>query len=162
MNSNISYNLSGKHGINKQVLLSNEDYLRLKGKSICCLATGYVMIWDGTLQYLHRWIFKLPKGDKQVVDHIDGDKLNCSRENLRLCSVSDNMVNRKKIGKGDVTTSLYKGVQSTKGGKWKANIRKDKIFYHLGTFETEKEAAEAYNTKAKELHQNFALLNIVI
>ena len=39
--------------------------------------------------------------------------------------------------------------------------QKDKKRYHLGYFKTEEEAAKAYNEKAKELHQNFAILNIV-
>jgi hypothetical protein len=38
--------------------------------------------------YLHRFIMEAPSG--LVVDHIDGDGLNCTRENLRLCSAAEN------------------------------------------------------------------------
>ena len=161
MSSNISYSLSGKYAIGKTVLISKDDYVRLNGKSLCCLKTGYVMIWDKKVKYFHRWLFNLETDDKRVVDHIDGNKLNCTRENLRLCSVSENMANRNKIGKNDVTASKYKGVIKPKSGKWQAKCRKNNVVYHLGSFETEKEAAIAYNTKAKELHKVFALLNII-
>ena len=73
---NISINLSGKYGEGKQVILSKEDADRVKNKSLCCLAAGYVMIWDKKAQYLHRWLFNLEKGDKKVVDHIDGNASN--------------------------------------------------------------------------------------
>ena len=163
MTSNKLYDISGKYGIGKQVLLSNEDYIRLNKKSICCLATGYIMIYDNKkLHYFHRWLFNLSSDDKSIVDHIDGNKLNCTRENLRMCSVSENMTNRKKISKNDVAASNYKGVtQSKNRNKWCSAIKKDNVNYHLGTFETEKEAAEAYNIKAKELHKHFAVLNII-
>ena len=155
MSSNISYNLSGKYGIGKTVSLSKEDFDRLNGKSLCCLSSGYIMIWDKKAKYFHRWLLNLDTDDKQVVDHIDGNKLNCTRENLRLCSTSENMANRKGSGK-----SKYRGV-TNKDNRWYANCKKDKINYYLGTFETEKEAAEAYNKKAKELHKNFAILNLL-
>ena len=108
MSNNISYNLNGKYGIDKQVLLSKEDYDKINWKGLCCNSAGYVMIWaDEKAQYLHRWLFNLKTGDKDVVDHIDGNKLNATRENLRLCTVSENMQNRKSSsGK-----SKYKGVR---------------------------------------------------
>ena len=70
MSSNISYNLSGKYGIGKTVSLSKEDFDRLNGKSLCCLSSGYIMIWDKKAKYFHRWLMNLETDDKQVVDHI--------------------------------------------------------------------------------------------
>ena len=159
----ISINLSGKYGQGKQVLLSKEDANRINNKSLCCLAAGYVMIWDKKAQYLHRWLLNLEKDDKRVVDHIDGDKLNCTKENLRLCTTSENMHNRSKIGKNDVYASKYKGVTKPKynASKWLASCRKDNIVYKIGFYDTEKEAAEAYNNKVKELYKGFATLNII-
>ena len=161
MSNNISYNLNGKYGIDKQVILSKEDYEKINGKSLCCNSSGYVMIWaDGKAQYLHRWLFNLKTGDKEVVDHIDGNKLNATRENLRLCTISENLQNRKSY----TGTSKYKGVRVVlKNGKAKysAVAKKDNKTYCLGCFETENEAAEAYNIKTKELYNNFALLNII-
>ena len=163
MSNNVRYNLNGKYGIGKTVLLSNEDYEKINGKSLCCNSAGYVMIWDKKAQYLHRWLFNLKTGDKEIVDHIDGDKLNLTRENLRLCTYSDNMQNRKKMTYN--TTSKYKGVKSViKDDKtlWIATAKKDNKSYALGTFKSEIEAAEAYNNKTKELYKDFALLNIIV
>lgn len=159
----ISYDLTGKYGEGKKVLLNKEDYEKIKGKNLCCLAAGYVMIWDKKCQYLHRWLFNMEKDDKRVVDHIDGNKLNCTRENLRLCSISENMHNRNKIGKNGITASKYKGVVKHKDypNKWLATCRKDNIVYRIGVYDTEKEAATAYNDKVKELYKGFATLNII-
>ena len=159
----ISYDLSGKYGEGKKVLLSKEDYDKINGKSLCCLSSGYVMIWDKKVKYLHRWLFDLGQDDKRVVDHIDGNKLNCTRDNLRLCSVSENMHNRNKIGKNGLTASKYKGVVKNKDypNKWMATCRKDNKVYRIGFYDTEKEAAEAYNNKVKELYKGFATLNII-
>ena len=158
----ISYKLSGKYGVDKETLIDLETYELIKGRRISVLASGYVMIWNKETEkaeYFHRWLFNLKTGDKSVVDHVDGNKLNNQKSNLRLCNISENMCNRKKLEKG-ATSSKYKGVYRTKT-KWLAVCRKNKITYHLGSFETEKEAAEAYNTKAKELHEGYALLNII-
>jgi hypothetical protein len=161
MNS-ISYKLSGKYGVDKETLIDLETYELIKGRRISVLASGYVMIWNKETEkaeYFHRWLFNLKTGDKSVVDHVDGNKLNNQKSNLRLCNISENMCNRKKLGAGS-TTSKFKGV-SKSGNKWRAVCRKNKIVYELGSFETEKEAAEAYNEKAKELHEGYALLNII-
>ena len=163
--TNISINLTGKYGMEKQVIISKEDFEKVDGRRLCCLSSGYVMVWNretNKAEYLHRWLFGLMKGDKVVIDHLDGNKLNCTRENLRRGTTSDNMCNRKKMKMNNKATSKYKGVRLMSSGKWQALCRKDKKVYTLGYFKTEEEAAIAYNVKAIELHQNFALLNIVV
>lgn len=57
-------------------------------------------------------------------------------------------------------SSKYQGV-SKSGNKWSSRIRKEGVKYHLGTYDTEAEAAEAYNEKAEELYGEFAKLNII-
>lgn len=160
----ISYNLNGKYGIGKQVIMSKQDYDRLNGKKLCVLKAGYVMIWDdGKTQYFHRWVFGLESGNRNEnhVDHISGDKLDCRRENLRVGTRSDNMCNIKKAKVKNVT-SKYKGVNYEKGKKqYLAKITKNRVVYQLGYFDSEVEAAEAYNKKAKELHKDYAVLNII-
>ena len=158
----VSKQLSGKYGIGKEVLLSKDDYEKVKHKSLCVLQSGYVMIYDdGKMKYLHRWLFGLETGDESHVDHKNGNKLDCTRDNIRVGSRSDNMCNRKKgcVG-GFKPSSKYKGVTKV-GNRYYSKIKKDGIQYYLGCFEIENEAAQAYNNKAIELHQNFAVLNII-
>ena len=66
--------------------------------------------------------------------------------------------NRSKRG----STSRYKGVHlHKKSQKWVAQIKSGENYYHLGYFESEEAAAEAYNEKAKELHGAYAYLNVI-
>ena len=160
----ISYKLTGKYGMGKEVLISPEDFEKINGRRLCCISSGYVMIWNketNKAEYLHRWLFGLEKGDKRIIDHQDHNLLNCTRTNLRVCTISENMMNGPKLEKNGKAASKYKGVRK-QGDKWTAVCQKDKIRYNLGAFETEVEAAEAYNKKAIEIHEGFAMLNIII
>lgn len=104
---------------------------------------------------LHRVLLNAPKG--KHVDHIDGDKLNNRRSNLRLCNSSQNQANRK-ISKNN--TSGYKGVTWRKDRQlWAAMIMLNRKNIYLGLFTNKKEAALAYNNAAKIHYKEFALLN---
>jgi len=97
--------------------------------------------------------------DKPCIDHIDGDKTNNSLDNLRLCSYSQN---NRNSSKRENASSIYKGVCWDKSiGKWKAQIQINRRQKSLGLFTNEKEAAQCYNEKAKELFKEFAKLNII-
>lgn len=109
-----------------------------------------------TTVQMHRFIMNCPK-DK-MVDHENRNGLDNRKSNLRICSRSENLMNSKKPS--GLLTSKYKGVNRV-GKKWRAEIRKNRKGYYLGTFETEIEAAKAYNKKAKELFGEFAKLNEV-
>lgn len=109
---------------------------------------------------LHRLIMNAKKGEH--VDHINGDTLDNRKQNLRICTRSQNQQNRRK--QRNPSSSKYKGVQihknRRKDGSLKVygTIRKDhKIVCKL--FRTEIEAARWYNKKAVELFGEFAKLN---
>ena len=94
---------------------------------------------------------------KVQVDHINHDGLDCRRENLRACTVSQNGMNRL-INKRK--TSLFKGVVWNKARKkWRSQIKKDGKLLHLGSFESEVSAAKAYNEGAKKIFGEFAFFN---
>lgn len=98
-------------------------------------------------------------GSSSMVDHIDGDGLNNLRENLRSCTHSENMRNRRKF---KIKTSEYKGVSWKKTHqKWDASIRVNGTLIPLGYFNNELEAAETYNLAAPLFFGQFARINKV-
>ena len=96
--------------------------------------------------------------DGYVTDHINGNKLDNLKSNLR---VTTDKLNRLNAGKRCDNTSGYKGVWKRKNGRWQAEIKLDGKKYSLGTYETKEESAMAYNIKAKELFGEHARLNSV-
>lgn len=87
---------------------------------------------------LHRLIMNTPKGF--VTDHINGDKLDNRRENLRICTQQQNSMNTQvsrnnKLG--------VKGVSMTAFGKYRARIMLNGIEIRLGNFETLDKAIQA-------------------
>jgi hypothetical protein len=105
---------------------------------------------------LHRFLMDAPEGTQ--VDHINGDGLDNRRCNLRFATQAQNQANQRSA-RG--SSSMFKGVGWFKQTKrWVARIKKDKKEYHLGYFDDEIKAAEAYDIKAKELFGEFAKLNL--
>ena len=103
---------------------------------------------------MHRLIMKPPPGF--VVDHIDGNGLNNRRSNLRICTQAQNLRNRP----GRVATSRFKGVSFDKRRNlWAACISENDRTIHIGCFDSEIEAAFAYDLNALALAGEFAYLN---
>jgi hypothetical protein len=106
---------------------------------------------------MHRLIMNAPEG--MHVDHINGDGLDNRRENLRIVTAQENQFNSRKHLAGH---SVFKGVSwSNLAKKWRAYISPNRKQIHLGLFESEIEAAKAYDEKAKELFGPYAKLNLV-
>lgn len=117
---------------------------------------GYIRGWrNGGFVPLHRYIMKAPDGVE--VDHKNGIKNDCRRSNLRLCTRSENNMNKAaQIN----NTSGYKGVKWNKREKkWRAVIGVRGKTIHIGCFETAQEAAAAYNEASIKHHGEFARLN---
>ena len=140
-----------------EVLIDPETLDIIGGRSVF-LRNGYPSVWLGgkrKIQYLHRLVMDAPKGVQ--VDHIDGNKLDCRRTNLRLCTHAGNMRN-SRMRKNN--TSGRKGVSwHRRYGKWQAQIRVNGKLIFLGYFECLDAAAAAYDNAAIEHHRDFALTN---
>jgi hypothetical protein len=101
---------------------------------------------------LHRIIADCPDG--LHVDHIDGNPLNNTRENLRICTNQQNLRNMRPKGR----TSKYKGVSRARD-RFIARIMVDGKDVRRARFRTETEAALQYDEWAAELFGEFAWLN---
>lgn len=105
--------------------------------------------------FLHRFIMGGEKG--MEVDHINGNRFDCRRENMRFCTHSQNIANdgprtNNKLG--------IKGVDWREPNKkFRATIRVNYKKIHLGLFDTAKEAAIAYNEASKKYYGEFAYQN---
>ena len=136
-------------------LVSDEDFLYLSGYNWCVNNRGYVTgRVDRETESMHRIIAKRAGIDiSNQIDHINGNKLDNQRKNLRPATQSQNMAYHD----GYSARSGYKGVTPAACGyKWQARIQKNGRQYHLGLFDTPEEAHEAYVKAAKQLHGEFA------
>lgn len=114
---------------------------------------------------LHRFLIgEIPQG--AVVDHIDRNPLNNRRINLRVVNKYQSAQNRRawvRSGKASSPQSRFKGVygrfKADGSISWRAVIKKDLQIHNLGCFTSEVEAAKAYDSKAVELHGEYAVLN---
>ena len=142
----------------KVALVDDEDFEYLNQWKWRCL-NGYAKRNDpiGNGKYkdvaMQNQIMKPPPGF--VVDHADNNKLNNQKSNLRICTYSQNLANRKIFS---TNTTGYKGVsidKKCKHRKWYAQI-KCKV---IGYFDNPIDAARAYDAKALEMYGDFARLN---
>ena len=127
-------------------------------------ATGYATITGRRLEHdktkrehraLHRIIMGTPPTPGLWIDHINRNKLDNRRCNLRFCTSSENAMNRhsKKYGK-------YRGVDfHFEVQMFAARIKVKGKAYNLGRFHTEEEAARAYDRAARQMLGEFAYQN---
>lgn len=108
---------------------------------------------------MHRAILGLTD-PKVIVDHKDHNGLNNRRNNIRECTRSQNMSNKtshKNSNSKYLGVSFHKGIQ-----KFTARIQSNKKLINIGVYNTELDAAIAYNQSALKHHGEFANLNIII
>lgn len=153
----------GLSNSDKKVQVDENDFAELSQYKWYLTAQGYArrtlyIPETKGAEYLtmHRQIMNAEKG--QQVDHIDGNKLNNRRANLRFCSFSTNLYNSQKR-KGQAA-SKYKGVCFDKRrNRWRAGIQVENRRINLGSFENEVTAARVRDGAALYYHKEFARLN---
>lgn len=138
------------------MLVDDADYSELSEYRWNWHPMGYAMRGSGSDKHLaHRHIMQAPKG--VVVDHIDGNRLNCQRSNLRLCTNSQNLMSRTALQSSN--TSGYHGVRRIdRGGwvRWQASISVKRKVTNLGAFPTFEAALAARKKAEVELFGEFA------
>jgi hypothetical protein len=144
-------------------IVDDEDYALLSRYSWTTNQKGHVKthIYLGKSHHtllLHRLIMN-PTNEQQV-DHINRNKLDNRKENLRICYSMQNSWNRSKYDFPKY--SKYKGVSFIKNrNKWTAYITYNGCRYFLGYYNFEDDAARAYNEKAQEFFGEFAVQNYI-
>jgi hypothetical protein len=140
-------------------LVAGFKWYPMKTKEGKVYAAGWKHLPPGRFfVHLHRLIADARPGE--IIDHIDRDPLNCRRNNLRRVTRQQNIWNTGPARKQ--RTSRYKGVFFCgRAGRFRARIVYNRRQIYLGFFDSEEEAARAYNTKAAELFGEFAYLNPV-
>jgi len=152
--------LSGERAKGLFAVVDESDYYKFSKYSWYLSAKGYACRRTeiggvSKNHYIHRGVANTPDG--KITDHIDGDKLNNCRNNLRVCNFSQNMQNR---GPSKANKSGYRGVWWRKSRKrWTSNIRVNKKRIWVGAFKNKRDAAEAYNKAAKKYFGKFAFIN---
>ncbi len=143
----------------KVALIDDADFEWLSGFRWELSATGYAVrrpVVGGKRRNvrMHREIMQAPP--EFEVDHINGNKLDNRRANLRLATKSQNQANACRRRNN---SSGFKGV-SKDGNRWKAAIGVGGSMKYLGLFRSRKEAAEVYDLAAQLLQGPFARLNL--
>lgn len=102
----------------------------------------------GGYDYMHRLVAGLVAGDGLQVDHINRDKLDNRRANLRVVTHLLNGQNLGAIG----GTSRHRGVFFDRGtGRWRVRVRVLRADHDLGRFDTEEQAAAAADAAYERL-----------
>lgn len=136
-------------------VIDDTDFESVSSKKWRLSTQGYAVTGSAALP-LQNFIMK-PEC-KLWVDHKDGNKLDCRRKNLRVCTKRQNCFGFRKKSAGK--TSQFRGVSWSKlRNKWSAQTWENDTKKHLGLFEIETDAARAYDKRVTEIYGKFAHLN---
>ncbi len=149
----------------KTAFIDDDDFEKLSKFKWCySKSTGYAVrkgrkaSGEPRTVHMHRYIVLHENRYVDEVDHINGNKLDNRKCNLRTATCQKNAFNRKKPNVN--STSKYKGVLKRKNStKWEARLKINNKAIYLGKFADEVDAALAYNSAALKYYGPYARLN---
>lgn len=131
--------------------ISTKNNVRAGDVAGSTMRTGYKKVnFYGKYFAAHRlaWFFYYGEEPDGMIDHINGDKTDNRITNLRLADHRINQLNRESHRNGKSPgCSYHKNIK-----RWTAQIRISGKLQHLGSFKTEKQAANAYKDAVKKLY----------
>lgn len=125
-------------GVHGHALIDAGDLALISGRSWHLTRQGYPRANrpGGGFDYLHRFLFGLVDGDEREVDHVNRDKLDNRRANLRVLSRAQNQQNVASCGRSGVRGATWDS--ATK--RWRAVVKLNGRSYQLGRFDSAEEA----------------------
>lgn len=145
--------LNGHRTVAGHCLVDDEDFDRAMRHKWHVRPDGYVAgMVNRKTTLMHRFIAKTPKG--KVTDHINGNRRDNRRSNLRVCNMSENMANTRAKRHSD---SGIKGVLWDKvRKKWAVYLKHNYICMNIGRFDRLSDAKAAYEVAATVYFGKFA------
>ena len=132
--------------------IDKEDYYKIKSYGWFLVGTGYI-ITEVNGKNIHLSHLITGAKNTEMVDHINRNILDNTKKNLRICTRSENMINRK-IRKDNHTGII--GIQTRKDNKkYRVRIGVDKKRIELGSFDTIEEATKIRKKAENFYHKNF-------
>lgn len=116
----------------KEVKVDDEDYKYLKEYYWCLSRYGYIFAKHKesiSKVFIHRLIMGLPNRDKRIIDHINGDKLDNRKENLRMCNRHQNNMHKTITPNGEM-----RNVYKRKNGRFRVNVKFNRKSFYGGDF----------------------------
>lgn len=98
------------------------------------------------------WFLSTGKWPEGVIDHINGDRSDNRIKNLRDVPSRLNAHNIKAV---DIDGGKFRGISSTPGGKYRAEIQDGERRIDLGCWNTPEEAIASYTTAKRLLHAGY-------
>ena len=141
----------------KIAIVDDDDYGELIKYKWCLSGSGYAIRQSPRNHYarhlihMHREINKTPVN--MFTDHINHNRLDNRKENLRTVTTSQNHMN--KSPQTNNTSGFRGSFWHKKSKKWRSQIRIDKKYIHIAYFDTAREAAQAYESVAQQLFGDF-------
>ena len=156
------YDLSGECGVGycsngARFLFDKSDYDLIRKYTWHTNDFGYLLTRYKNKTYrMHRLILGLEHTDDAVVDHANHNTLDNRRQNLRVCTNSQNAMNKETPTNN--TTGHIGVSKSKKNGKYRAYIVKDGKTYSLGEYEQYEDAVSARESAEKQYYNEFAII----